>query len=213
MSFRMLALSLSPSLHQCSIYLLHLSGRFRSFSFLARSHFFNMKEGAPSLKLSCNNSDSLCSPTTHGDFGQCLIGIHLPECGSEHLIGTTRWDPWRLSILPTAWTGNLREAIIPAVFGPGRIFLIDLFLMRVKERKKSLLQDNHQQRKKMIMIVKTPGSQMGSSAAAEGGGEERGGGRGESGERSGMLLESTAPTRRSRSRESVALNEAPRVSP
>jgi len=69
----------------------------------------------------------------------------------------------------------------------------------------------------MIMIVKTPGSQMGSPAAAEGGGEARGGGRGESEERSGVrwrsTLELTAPKRRSRSREGVALNEAPRASP
>ena len=68
----------------------------------------------------------------------------------------------------------------------------------------------------MIMIVKTPTSQMGSRAAVEGGGEARGGGRGESGERSGVqarsTLESTAPKARSRSREVVTLDEAPKIS-
>jgi len=69
----------------------------------------------------------------------------------------------------------------------------------------------------MIMIVETSGSQMDSPAAAEGGGEARGGGRGKSGERSvgrwRSTLESMAPRRRSRSREGVVLNKAPRTSP
>ena len=69
----------------------------------------------------------------------------------------------------------------------------------------------------MIMIVKTPGSQMGFPAAAEGGGEARGGGRGGTGERSEVqarsTLESTAPKARSRSREVVTLDEAPRILP
>ena len=53
--------------------------------------------------------------------------------------------------------------------------------------------------------MKTPGSQMGSPAVAGGGREARGGERGESGERRGVrwrsTLKSTAPKRRSRSRE------------
>ena len=69
----------------------------------------------------------------------------------------------------------------------------------------------------MIMIVKTAGSQMGSPAAAEEGGEAMGGRRVESGERSEVqarsTLTSTAPKARSRSREVVTLDEAPRLSP
>ena len=56
----------------------------------------------------------------------------------------------------------------------------------------------------MIMTVKTPGSQMGSPAAAEERGETMGGGRGESGESSEvherLLVTSTAPKARSRSK-------------
>ena len=69
----------------------------------------------------------------------------------------------------------------------------------------------------MVMIVKTPGSQMGFPAAAEGGGEARGaGGRGESGERSGVQASRRwlpAPRARSKFREVVNLDEAPRISP
>jgi len=65
----------------------------------------------------------------------------------------------------------------------------------------------------MIMTVKTPGSQMGSPAAAEERAEAMGGGRGESGESSEvherLLVTSTAPKARSRSKEVATLDEAP----
>ena len=67
----------------------------------------------------------------------------------------------------------------------------------------------------MIMIVKTPGSHKGSPAAAEEGAEGRGGGRGQGEKRRRMqamsTLEWAAPKARSRSREGVSLNEAPRI--
>ena len=66
----------------------------------------------------------------------------------------------------------------------------------------------------MIMMVKTSRFQKGSPAAVEEGGEGRGGGRGEEGGSiSRSTLESMASKARSRSREGVAMDEAPRISP